>query len=93
MADQKVKVIIRVMPSGDEIDAALPAKATADQVIKKLLSDANLKLSKADTQGNPISYALRWKEGGKDLGQNESLEKAGVKDNDTLLLTPSIIAG
>ncbi|UCH92831.1 MAG: hypothetical protein JSV88_21385 [Candidatus Aminicenantes bacterium] len=93
MADQKLKVIIRVMPSADEIDAALPAKATASQIIKKLLSDTNLKLPKADPQGNPITYNLRWKEGGKDLGQNESLEKAGVKDNDTLLLTPNIIAG
>ena len=94
MADQKVKVIIRVMPSGDEIDATLPVKATAAQIIKKLLSDSNLKLSKNDNQGNPITYELQCKQSGKNLSQKgESLEQAGVKDGNTLLLTPSVIAG
>lgn len=91
MADQKVKVIIRVMPNSDEIDATLPVKATAAQIIKKLLSDPNLKLSKNDPQGNPISYVLHCKRSGKNV--TDSLEKAGVKDGDVLLLTPSVTAG
>lgn len=94
MADQKVKVIIRVMPNGDEIDATLTVKATADQIIKKLMTDPKLKLQKNDTQGKPISYELLCKESGKNLSQNKlSLEQAAVKDGDTLLLTPSVIAG
>lgn len=94
MAEQKVNVIIRVMPNGDEIDASLPVKATADQIIKKLLGDANLKMSKTDNQGQQLTYELLCKESGKNLSnENLSLEGAGVKEGDTLLLAPTPIAG
>ena len=93
MSNGKVKVIIRIMPKGDEIDADLPIKATADQIIKKLLSDQNLKLPQKDPQGAKINYELLCKETGKTIESKETLVKAGVKDDHTLLLSPKVIAG
>lgn len=94
MAEQKVKVIIRIMPSADEIDATLPTKATAKQIVTKMMSDPNIKMNKKDHNGMPINYDLISKKSGKNLSEkNDSLEGAGVKENDVLLLAPSIIAG
>jgi len=91
MAD-KVKVVIVVLPKGDEIDSNLPLEGTGEQIVKKLVETPSLNIPQKDQQGQAISYSLMHKESGTVIGK-QKLKDVGVKDNDKLILQPNIVAG
>lgn len=91
--DEMIKVIIRLMPSGDEVDVDLPTTATGSEVIDALLDDPGLGIKKRGVDGNLITYKLSCKETGRDIGRSRTLRESGVKANFTLLLMPDLVAG
>jgi hypothetical protein len=88
---EKVKVIIVVLPKGDEIDANLPLEGTGEQIAKKMLTIKASNIPNKDLSGNTISYSLIYKRTGIVIGKSK-LKDFGVKDNDVLILQPNIKA-
>ncbi len=66
---------------------AVPAKRILPNIITKM----NLPIMGPD--GQPMSYSLDHKEGGKRLQENQTLPEAGVSDGDHLIVYPEIVAG
>ncbi len=87
IAGDTVKVIIRVIPQGMEIDATLPLRVTGEQVIKKIVEDTGLDIPKVDLEGQTITYELFCKDTGEEI-KSETLLEAGIKDGYILFLTP-----
>lgn len=93
MADNdNVKVVFRVSTSGLEADITLPTKITGQQLIQRVLKDQSMKIPKHDPQGNAYSFDLNHKEKGQKIN-TLTLAQAGVKNGDTLILLPVIVAG
>ena len=88
---QVISVIIRLMPSGDELDVELPLYSTGREIIEEL-KNGNL-VPPNDPQGNPYTYKLVSKESGMEVVPEKSLFNLGVQDGNTLLLMPTIVAG
>lgn len=87
-----INVIVRILPSGDELDVELPLYSTGKEIINELLN-ADLGIEKQDPQGNPYIYQLIAKDTGREIMSEKSLNDTGVKEGQTLLLTPKLVAG
>ena len=66
---------------------AVPVKRILPNVITKM----NLPVMGPD--GQPMSYSLDHKEGGKRLREDDTLVEARVRDGDHLIVYPEIVAG
>jgi uncharacterized ubiquitin-like protein YukD len=86
-----INVVIRLIPSGDELDVELPLFTTGKEIVDELL-DADA-APRTDYQGNPYVYRLVSKATGKEVSPEKSLMDIGVREGDTLLLTPQLVAG
>ncbi len=84
MAD-KVKVTVTDQAGGKTVTAELPAKATMSRLLPALVTKMQL-------PGN-VQYGIQHKQSGKQLQSDDTLESAGVKENDTLRLLPNVTAG
>lgn len=52
-----------------------------------------MELPSVGPDGQPLSYKFHHKQSGRQIGDHETLEAAGVKDNDVLRLVAEITAG
>lgn len=86
-----ITVIIRLLPRGDELDVELPLFSTGKEIVEELLN-ADL-VPRTDPQGNPYTYKLIHKDSSLEIVQEKTLFDLGVKDGNTLLLTPQLVAG
>ena len=73
------------------IEAIIAPGVTAKTILSNLITKMNLPLAGPD--GNPLRYTLDHKEGGRRLHETETLEGAGVKGGDHLIIYPEIVAG
>jgi len=89
---KEINIIIRIMPTADDIEVSLPLDATPKDVIDALL-DAGLGIPKLDDQGNPISYKLVPKEKGQEIPLDNTLMDAEVQESDVVLMLPMVWAG
>ena len=80
MADKNVTL---VLPSGGTRNAEVP-----DDVVV-----TTLELPTVGPDGRPVSYRLDSKALGRELQDDETLESAGVPDDDRLMITADITAG
>jgi len=92
-AGTEYSVIVRILPRGEEVDMELPATSTGKVIKESLLDHEELHIPKYDEEGSQYSYKLVSKGSGKEISDAVTLYEAGVKDGDTLLLMPTIIAG
>lgn len=85
------KTVTIVLPSGGARTAEVPD----DVEIKELLSElvALLELPTIGPDGRPMDYRLDSKALGRELQEEETLETAGVPEEDRLILTADITAG
>ena len=74
-----------------KITAALPRNAPVNRILVLLVERMNLPRHSPD--GQMMSYKFHHKASGRQLLDDESLEKAGVKDGDVLRIQPEITAG
>jgi hypothetical protein len=72
-------------------EASLPGEASVRRVIVKLIQMMDLPQFGPD--GAPLSYRFHHKASGRQLGDTETLEHAGVRSGDVLRLQPEIVAG
>ena len=90
---QEYGVIVRVLPSGEELELDLPAEATGKEIIESLLEFDEINTPTHDPEGNQIVYKLVSKNSGKEVKEDLSLFEVGVNNGDTLILSPTLIAG
>jgi len=89
----KIKIHVFDSVKGGLNDMELPDTVTGEQIINAMIDKG--KLPRVDDQGNPIVHELI--SGMKDPGgakkiTTKTLEQAGVKDGDQLIVRQTIIA-
>jgi len=90
--ENEISVIVRVMPSTDEIELSIPSSASPKDLIDYML-DADLGIPKLDGQSNRIVYQLIPKGKNEVLHEEKSFKEEEIQDDDVILMIPKIIAG
>lgn len=88
MADKNITL---VLPSGGTRNAEVPDDVIIRDLIPELAT--TLELPTVGPDGRPVSYRLDSKGLGRELQEDETLEAAGVPDDDRLMITADITAG
>ncbi|HEY59742.1 MAG TPA: hypothetical protein G4N92_03505 [Anaerolineae bacterium] len=88
MADKNVTL---VLPSGGTRNAEVPDDVPVKELMPELAT--TLELPTAGPDGRPVSYRMDSKALGRELQEDETLESAGVPEDDRLMLTADITAG
>ena len=85
-----IKVIIYDPTGSKKTPVELPGNVPMKRLIPALVSKMGLPTSQG---GNPITYRLDHRDSGKRLGDEMSLDDAGVQQDDILSLFPEVTAG
>lgn len=88
MADRNVTL---VLPAGGTQTAEVPDDVPVKELKPELVSALELPTTGPD--GRPMDYRIDSKALGRELQEEETLEDAGVPDEDHLMLTADITAG
>jgi len=88
MADKNITL---VLPSGGTRSAEVPDDVSIKELLPELAT--TLELPTVGPDGRPVSYRLDSKALGRELQEDETLESAGVPDDDRLMITADITAG
>jgi uncharacterized ubiquitin-like protein YukD len=73
------------------VDAVIADTVTVKRILPNIITKMNLPVMGPD--GQPMSYSLDHKEGGKRLHEEQTLIAAQVNDGDHLIVYPEIVAG
>jgi len=73
------------------VDAVIADTVTVKRILPNIITKMNLPVMGPD--GQPMSYSLDHKEGGRRLREEQTLVDARVKDGDHLIVYPEIVAG
>lgn len=73
------------------IKARIAPTVAVSKIIPNIITKMSLPITAPD--GQPMSYSLDHKEGGKRLQETQTLPDAGVKEGDHLIVYPEIVAG
>jgi hypothetical protein len=88
MADVPVTV---VLPAGGSRTAEVPNDVPVRELLPELAS--TLQLPTTGPDGRPMNYRMDSKALGRELREDETLEAAGIPQNDRLMLTADVTAG
>ena len=88
MADVPVTV---VLPAGGSRTAEVPNDVPVRELLPELAS--TLQLPTTGPDGRPMNYRMDSKALGRELREEETLQAAGVPQNDRLMLTADVTAG
>jgi len=88
MADKNITL---VLPSGGTRNAEIPTDVPVKELIPELAT--TLELPTVGPDGRPVSYRLDSKALGRELQEDETLEEAGVPEDDRLMITADITVG
>jgi len=88
MADKNVTL---VLPSGGNRNAEVPDDVVVKELVPELAT--TLELPTVGPDGRPVSYRLDSKALGRELQDDETLDSAGVPEDDRLMITADITAG
>jgi hypothetical protein len=72
-------------------EVRVPENVAAGRILAKLIE--KLQLPSVGPDGQPLSYKFHHKQSGRQISDNETLERAGVHDGDVLRLVAEITAG
>ena len=73
------------------VDAVIADTVSVKRILPNIITKMNLPVMGPD--GQPMSYSLDHKEGGKRLREDQTLIEASVRDGDHLIVYPEIVAG
>jgi hypothetical protein len=73
------------------VPALIADSVSVRRILPNVITKMNLPVMGPD--GQPMSYSLDHKEGGKRLQEDQTLVEAQVKDGDHLIVYPEIVAG
>lgn len=85
------KVIILDQTGSKSVEAVIADSVTVSKILPNIITKLSLPMLGPD--GQPMSYSLDHKEGGKRLREGETLVAAGVRSGDHLIVYPEIVAG
>ncbi len=73
------------------VEAVVADTVIVKRILPNIITKMNLPVVGPD--GQPMSYSLDHKEGGKRLREDQTLMDAQVEDGDHLIVYPEIVAG
>ncbi len=73
------------------VEAVVADTVTVKRILPNIITKMNLPVVGPD--GQPMSYSLDHKEGGKRLREDQTLVQGSVEDGDHLIVYPEIVAG
>ncbi len=73
------------------VEAVIADTVTVKRILPNIITKMNLPVMGPD--GQPMSYSLDHKEGGRRLREEQTLVDATVRDGDHLIVYPEIVAG
>ncbi|MEZ6093478.1 MAG: EsaB/YukD family protein [Pirellulaceae bacterium] len=88
---QGTKVTFLDQTGAKSVEAVVSHTVTVRKILPSIITKMNLPVIGPD--GQPMSYSLDYKEGGRRLLEDETLVAAGVQDGHHLIIYPEIVAG
>lgn len=88
---QGTKVFFLDQTGAKSVEAVVAPTVTVRKILPSIITRMNLPVIGPD--GQPMSYSLDHKEGGRRLLENETLVQASVGEGDHLIIYPEIVAG
>lgn len=85
------KVTFLDQTGAKSVEAVVAHTVTVKKILPSIISKMNLPMIGPD--GQPMSYSLDHKEGGRRLLEHETLVQAQVFDGHHLIIYPEIVAG
>ena len=86
-----VQVTFLDQTGAKSVKAVIAFAVRDSRIIPNIITKMNLPATSPD--GQPMSYALDHKEGGRRLLENWTLVDAGIRDGDHLIVYPEVVAG
>jgi hypothetical protein len=80
-----------VLPSGGSRNAEVPDDVAVKDLIPELTT--SLELPTTGPDGRPMAYRIDSKALGRELKEEETLQAAGIPQNDRLMMTADVTAG
>jgi hypothetical protein len=88
---QGTRVTFLDQTGAKSVEAVVSDSVTVKRILPSIITKMNLPMIGPD--GNPMSYSLDHKEGGRRLLEDETLVAANVRPGDHLIIYPEIVAG
>jgi len=88
---QGTRVTFLDQTGAKSVDAVVSDSITVKRILPNIITKMNLPVVGPD--GQPMSYSLDHKEGGRRLQENQTLVEANVAHGDHLIIYPEIVAG
>jgi len=85
------KVTFLDQTGAKSVEAVVSDTVTVRKILPSIITKMNLPVIGPD--GQPMSYSLDHKEGGRRLHEDQTLLGARVNDGDHLIVYPEIVAG
>ncbi len=85
------KVTFLDQTGSKSVEAVVSDTVTVQRILPSIITKMNLPMVGPD--GQPMSYSLDHKEGGRRLHESETLIQAHVNSGDHLIIYPEIVAG
>ena len=88
---QGTRVTFLDQTGAKSVDAVIADTVTVKRILPNIITKMSLPVMGPD--GQPMSYSLDHKEGGRRLREDETLIQSNVTDGDHLIVYPEIVAG
>ena len=88
---QGTQVVFLDQTGAKSVEAVVADTVTVKRILPNIITKMNLPVVGPD--GQPMSYSLDHKEGGRRLREDQTLVEAMVRDGDHLIVYPEIVAG
>ena len=85
------KVTFLDQTGSKSVEAVVSDTVTVNRILPSIITKMSLPMVGPD--GQPMSYSLDHKEGGRRLHESETLVQASVSNGDHLIIYPEIVAG
>ena len=89
--EQGTRVTFLDQTGAKSVEAVVSDTVSVQRIIPNIITKMNLPVVGPD--GQPMSYSLDHKEGGRRLNERQTLVQASVADGDHLIVYPEIVAG
>jgi hypothetical protein len=86
-----VQVTFLDQTGAKSVKAVIAFTVPVSRIIPNIITKMNLPANSPD--GQPMSYSLDHKEGGRRLLENWTLVEGGVQNGDHLIVYPEVVAG